>query len=159
MPIRSEISKFSLLVTGWASLSCLRYGISLMLARILFWIGITIFGTMRTSTGIMPDDSVSMLMVVTSRLLFVDVLAPNADRLTVSFLVGQRPSFVASNWVTKERWAPSSKSRLASARLLLNERSLWLFLVEMFAYHIVWAWMLTALVSTSWEFDPLVGHF
>ena len=83
--------------------------------------GVAILGTMRTWTGILPDDCVSTWMVATSRFLFVDVLAPNADRLIVSLLVGQRPSFVASAWDIKERCAPSSKSRLASAQVVAEQ--------------------------------------
>ena len=59
--------------------------------------------TIRTWIGILPDDSISILMVATSRFLFVAALAPNAERLIISFVVGQRQGFVASDCVIKER--------------------------------------------------------
>jgi hypothetical protein len=64
---------------------------------------VAILGTIRTWIGILPDDSVSILMVATSRFLSAAALAPNAERLIVSFVVGQRQSFVASNCAIKER--------------------------------------------------------
>lgn len=134
--------KFSLLVIGWASFNCLRYEMSLMLVLTLSWIGMAIFGTISTWIGIFPDDSVSILMVATSRFLFVDVLAPNAERLIDSFLVGWRPSFVASDCAINERWAPSSNSRLASARVVAE------LTVD-----------LTGWVLMLWELSPLFAHF
>ena len=82
--MRTEISKFSSDVTGWASGRSLRYDMSFKQVRTEFIIGAASLGTIRTGIRMRLPLSVRTNNVATSRLLGEDTCAPKDDTDTVS---------------------------------------------------------------------------
>ena len=75
----------------------------------LLWIGAASFGTIKTDTGMWHLFRVWIDVDATTSLLEAEICLPKDETEICSWLIGLSCNWLASSWVMKEHWAPSSK--------------------------------------------------